>query len=911
MSEPTRLADAESKDYADRFLTANDPDEVDEILTELEVAHEMVWEPLGNDENNYSDVYTQASSPMAAFTELPLNAEDSLMFRFYDQTGEEVEPDDYSSMKDAVQSDWVNLEKAELEIIADGYAPQDGNLLNLTVRDNGKGKSRDSFEDFVGLHAPGLKKQEYGFLQGQYGMGSTAVMQFCGNIEEEYNEQAFKFIASASVDEPGEWSWTLVHDKPRKGRVEYLTVDGEFPIFDGTFGGVLTEKFRENYPDEHDFEKNTTTPDPQTHGAFVKVYDYRTNASRALISGDEGFRRKFERSVVDSPYPIRLTDLRYNSKLTQSTTRGFLQELGGYDHLLEGKEHLTVDTGSETLGERYITVLLFKSDEDLEEVETTRRGKSKFVAGTSTHKGASSRTGIQKDHAVMFTINGQTHGSKSEHFLKSLGYSKVASDTVVIAEFDDLANLGMVNMFGASRDTLKDSPQANKFLEALKNALSGSDLLSDEEDRRRARRGHAEPAADTDTFADFIERNPEVGNFMATGQRIEAPRIRPSDEGGAVPPEEGHDTLADHTDTSGSGDGDHNAPHAPRLPTYLTPIEEYNPGNENHVLYENDDPLPVEMPVNRPATIRFSTDAQSDYLFRDILSGDLETEPDEQVRAVELQGGLLTLTVDPADDVDPGETFELSVELTRPDPRNCPVIDDPVDAYPKQEGTDIATDGGTDVDASPVTATCRIEYTEPNPEERNTPSNQSSDGDEAKGGNGTEGEENAGDRNGTAGDAGETDDWGFEMPNISYVREENWRTDDEGDPLDPEEFNQTDAEQFDEHTLIHLDPSQDDTISGLSLTINKDPAALRSFIVERNIKDNWKESVERHYELAMVFYTITMYHSYIEESETGSSINFEGTGLLPADVVARSINALAPTIMPTIIPDDQLDRITE
>lgn len=905
MSEPARLSGATSKTFAERFLTANEPDEVHAILTELAEAHEVVWKPLGDDENNYSDVYTQASSPMAAFTELPLNAEDSLTLRFYEQALAEGSDLDASSMKAAVQSEWVDLDAAELEIIADGYAPQSGNLLNLIVRDNGKGKKREEFLDFVGLHAPGLKKQEYDFLQGQYGMGSTAVMQFAGNIEEEYNERAFKFIASASVDEPGEWSWTLIHDKPRKSQVEYLTVNGEFPVFDGTFGGVLPEKFRETYPDKYDFEKNTATPDPQSHGAFVKVYDYRTNASRTLISGDEGFRHKFERSVVDSPYPIQLTDMRYNSKFPQSTTRGFMQELqDGNEHLLKGKEHLTVDTGSETLGERDITVVLFKSDEELGDASTE---KSKFVAGTSTHKDISGRTGVQKDHAVMFTINGQTHGSKGEYFLKSLGYSKVASDTVVVAEFDDLANLGMVNMFSASRDTLKDSPQANKFLGALEDALEGSDLLTDEEERRRARRGNAEPATDTDTFAEFIEQNPEVGNFMATGERIHAPRIRPSDDGDAVPPEAADDALAEHDDTSdGDGERDGDAPHAPKLPTFLTPIEEYDPGGGDHVLWKGEEAMPVEMPTNGPATIRFATDAQSDYLARDVLSGSLNVSHPEQLRAVELQEGLLTLTVDPGDDVSPGEEFDLSVELTRPDPQNCPVVEDPADAFPESSDS-LATDGGMDVDVSPLSASCHIEYTEPEPKSPDSPSgSESKDGGDHADVSG-DGEEGAGDRDGTAGDEGTTDDWGFEMPDIAYVHEENWRTDDDGEPIDPEEFNRTDAKNFDEHTLVHLDPSQDDTISGLSLTINMDAAPLRSFIVGRNVKDNWKEFVEQHYELAMVFYTITMYRGHVEEH--GTSI--EDTGLITADLVARSINALGPTIMPTIIPDDQLDRITE
>ncbi|WP_459193162.1 hypothetical protein [Halosimplex sp. J119] len=911
MSGPARLSGASSKRFAEQLLTADSPDEVCEIIAELEdtllelgESYEINWVPLGEDENNYSDVYTQASSPMAAFSELPLNAEDSLTLRFYEEACAVGDDPSASSMKEAAQSDWVDLDDAELEIIADGYAPQEGNQLNLTVRDNGIGKPRSEFDDFVGLHAPGLKKQEYDFLQGQYGMGSTAVMKFAGNIEEEYNERAFKFIASASVHEPGEWSWTLIHDKPHKSQVEYLTVNGEFPIFDGTFGGALTEKFRESYPEKYDFEKNTTTPDPQSHGAFVKVYDYQTNASRTMISGDEGFRHKFERSVVDSPYPIQLTDLRYNSKFPQSYTRGFRQKLeDDNEHLLVDDEHLTVDTGSETLGERDITVLLFKDDDELGESTSE---KQKFVSGTSTHRDAHGRTGVQKDHAVMLTINGQTHASKGEYFLKSLGYSKIASDTVVIAEFDDLANLGMVSMFSPSRDSLEDSPQANKFLSALEDALEGSDLLTAEEERRRAQRGNAEPATDTETFADFIERNPEVGNFMATGERIRAPRIRPSDDGTESPPESTDGDLSDHTDTSGGDESGSDGPHAPKLPTFLTPIEEYNPGSEEHVLWDDDEPLPVEIPVNGATTIRFATDAQSDYLARDVLSGSLEVSSPDQRRAVELQNDLLTLTVDPAEDADPGDETTLSVELTRPDPRDCPEIDDPADAYPKHTETDLATDGGVDVDTGALTARCQLEYVEATDgRHSSTGSESDGDGDTADASGDDDGSAN--DRDGDAGDNGSTDDWGFEMPDIRYVHEENWRTDDDGDPIDPEKFNAADAEHFDEHTLIHLDPSQDGTISGLSLTINMDAAALRSFIVERNVKDNWKEFVEQHYELAMVFYTITMYRHYVDEYGT----SFEDTGLITAEVVARSINALAPTIMPTIIPDDQLDRITE
>jgi hypothetical protein len=912
-----RLTGPQSRSFAERLLTANDPEKVAEVLEELESTHDIVWKPLGDDENNYSDVYTQAGSPVPAFCELPMNSADSQMFKFYERTGGEVDPKEYTSMKEAVESDWVDLDDAEIEIIADGLKPADGNLLNLTVRDDGKGKGRDEFSDFVGLHAPGLKKQEYGFLQGQYGMGSTAVMQFCGNIEEEYNEHAFKFIASASSDSPGEWSWTLVHDKPRKGRVEYLTVGGEFPIFDGTFGGALIEKYRRQYPDRYDFDRNVDAFDPQEHGAFVKVYDYRTNASRALISGDEGFPRKLERCVVDSPFPIRLSDMRYGSKLTQKTTRGFLPALrDGHEHLLKGEEHITKETNSETLGERDIHILLFRSDDELEDIETKGSGKKKFVAGTSTHKDATGRTGIQKDHAVMLTINGQTHGSKGEHFLRRLGYSKVAKDTVVIVEFDDLANLGMVNMFSPSRNTLKDSPQTNRFLDALADALENSDLLSDEEDRRRAKRGTDEAEVDTETFSEFVERNPEFASYIATGDQIDAPRIRPSDSADikgklAGPPDEESPELDPTTENDEEDEDAGEGVETPKLPTYIRPIKEYDPEGDHEYWDPSDGIMQVEMPVNRGAVVRFDTDAQSNYLVREVLSGSLNVSPSARFEAVELQDGLLTLTISSEDDAEVGDDFALTVELTRPDPAECDLIDDPADALPDDAGDDrVRADGGTSVDTSPLTEMVTVEYTE---QEEKPEWTTSTDVDEDPD-PGDEDPEDTGD-DGSATDEeagegeqeGETDDWTLDMPDISFVWEEDWRVDDEGDPVYEEEFDPEVGRHFDEQTLIQVDESRDGSISGLALTINMDAAPLRSFVVERNIKETWKDFVENQYKLAVVFYAICEYRGLVAEFNR----TIEGSELMTADIVERTINALGPALMPTIIPDDQLDRIAE
>lgn len=913
MSQKSHLDFSKSKEYAGKLLVANDPDSVTEIVEEIQSNYNLKWLPLGGDGNNYSTVHNQATSPMAAFTELPLNSADAQMFKFYEDIADDsVGPMDYTSMKDAVKADWVNQDEAEIEIIADGLTPRNGNLLNLTVRDNGKGKGRTEFSDFVETHEPGLKKQKYGFCQGQYGMGSTGVLKFCGNIEEEYNERCFKFIASASTEAPGEWSWTLIRNNPSESQFEYLTIEGDFPIFDGTFGGELTDKFRETYPDEYNIN-NTTPPQPQEYGSFVKVYDYNTNSTRSIISGYTGFRRKLERFLVDSPFSIRLTDIRYDVKVRQSETKGFLPTLrDGREHLLKDEEHIQIETNSETLGERDAHVLLFKSDEELEDVDTTDRGKKTFVAGSTAHKDAVSPTGIQRDHAVMLTVNGQTHGSKTQFFLEKLGYSKVAEDTVVIVEFDDLANLGMVKMFQPSRDKLADSPQTRNFIEGLKEGLKDSDLLSEEEERRRATRGSDEENINTETFQKFVEQHPDIANYINSGEKVSATYLRPTNDGssGALDPDNKNAQL---TDEQAGKNEDEGQPEPPMLPTYLKPISEYDPDGDHTYWDEEKGYMPVEMPINSRTKIRFETDAQNDYLSRDVLSGSLNVWPSSRFSSVELRDGLLTLTIAPEDNAEARDDFALTVELTRPDPADCNLIDDPEDAIPSDDVDDqaeagVVADGGT-IDTSPLTASFNVEYVEAIDEEPGlqSPSENGENSREGRDGNGSEAEAGEPDESASKGEEASAGERMFDMPDIERVFEENWKVDNDGNPINEEKFDPDEAERFDENTLLRIDPSRDGTISGLTLTVNMDAAPLRRFIIDQNIKENRKEFVERRYEIAVVFYAISEYRELVQAY--GQSL--EGSQILTTNIIEHTINGIGQTLLPTIIPDNLLERISD
>ncbi|ELZ91145.1 hypothetical protein [Haloferax sulfurifontis] len=914
----TDFTQTQSKNAADRFLVANDTDEVYELINEIEAKTDTEWIPLAKDEGNYSAVYGQAASPMPCFVEIAINSEDAIGIRFFESsTGPEIKPDTYKTLREAVDA-FVDKNDASVEIIADGTIPQakqipNPNMLNLTVRDNGCGQPQDEFEDtFLGIHKPGLIKQQYGFTQGRFGMGSTGVLQFCGNINDEYNDRCFKFIASASHRDPGKWSWSIIRDNQRLGRFEYLRINGEIPRFTGTFGDSMRQKII-NSSSKYNRQEDIEVFEPQEFGTFVKMYDYQTNCSRSQINSSDGFRPKLERYLVNSPLEITITEARYpTQKVVQARTKGFLPRLAGKENLLVGEEIdvFKCDFESEILGTRPIQVALFKHTDDLE--NTNKRGKDEFLKKGSRSDVAGTRTGIQTDHAVMITINGQTHGSLGTVFLRQCGFSKVADDTVVIVELDDFANGDLIRMFRPSRDDLKEGmPIAQRFLAGLETALKKSDLLLEEEDRRRSRRGSSKELVTRESFEKFLNRHPTLVNYLDFRQKVAAPYFS-SEDGTETPLPKQDDDEAQIPETRRTTEGDgETVMESLRLPTYITPIAKYDPDGE-HIYWESPRPMPLDIPVNAGKQVRFATDAQSNYLVRDILSGELKVSPSEMFRSVELHDGILTVTLKPYKDPDPGDSHPVTVELTRPSTAEIRANA----AYIDFEATEIETDGGgvdtgsEEVFENPLVSYLDVRY---KPAVNRPPRKPWDDivheedrgdgtGDEDTDGRIIDDEASSAEASAETATPDTTRKRG--MPSISYVYRADW----EVDPDVPEEDWTETQREFDEHTLLRIEPSIDGSVSGLHLTINRDAAVLRSFIVEENIRDGWKKFVEQQYELALVFFSICDY-LYFQESfddQVLATADFELT-----DIVETSVNGLSQALMPMLINDDQLTRISE
>lgn len=615
---------------------------------------------------------------------------------------------------------------------------------------------------------------------------------------------------------------------------------------------------------------------------------------------------------------MTLTETRYaSSPVSRNSTRGFVPSLetSGHDNLIHGRETITYNfdkVGSDILGERSLEVILFKDDNDLDPDEVTSRGKSRFVQSASGNKDTTGREGIQQDHAVMFTVNGQTHGDQGVSFLKNrCGYSKVGDDTVVIMRFDDFANPDMSDLFKPTRDRLQDGKQESKrLLTGLEDALQSSDMLSEEEERRRARRGSDEAQFDTKSFEEFVSSNPDIAPWVTSGQKITGPRPTPRDAG--------EDVGTGDRGGDGEGPGEDEARSEPlKIPTYIRPIKEYDSDGDHEYWDESaGGTMDVEIPVNSTRKVRFETDAQDDYLTRDTLGGEFKVSNSRLRRATEVHDGILTLTLEPVSNASVGDSELLTVRLTRPDIGDIDLggreldMEDPseadhLDLYRAllPETGEVTSDPSS-VDTSPLYGHVDVVYGPQIDKPESTPSGQSGG---SSGNSGDEGDSGS-DGNGS------TQDSGMEIPTVQMVYREDWDFDPDDPDFDieslekePSEIDVSVAREFDETITMRLEPSPDDSISGLTLTVNMDSAPLRTFIQDRNVKETWKEFVENQYQNAVVFFTISQYRE-LQETQ-GEDLTEREIGV--TDIIENCVNGMGQVLLPVIFSSDELDRMTE
>lgn len=592
-----------TRKHAEGLLNAGTESEVHQILNG-KFFEESNWEPLGGQDNNYGIVENQAASPLAALTEIIVNSIDAILLKNFNlrYSDEESERPEFKTMQRAAEK-LIEPSKEDLVLAAEG---EKGGPMSLVVEDTGGGKRNERFEKtFLGLLSPGKLKQEYEFLQGQYGMGSSGVLPFCG-------QEGYKMILSASHEEPGQWAWSIIRKNEQKTRYEYFTIDGNIPTFEGKVNG------RES-------------------GSVVKLYNYQVN-QQSQISSDRNLRRFLERYLLQSPISIRLEERRdYSSFQMEDKTDGMLPHIEGkYPGLIKSNHQIQYSFDNDAIGTREIQVILFKQDKYLDDKQQEK--KRLFIGGRKHSR-----------QAIFFAVNGQTHGDQGKSFLKNrCGRPRTADDTLVFVDFSDISGTDLVNLFKPARDRLTDKQIARDLILGLQEAIEEDDVLSNEEGLRRQEVIEEQDDSLEEYFNSVVDNNPILRSYFTDEGKS-------SLDSGESPGEP--NVPVDLNDLEFD---------PPHIPNKLSPIETFR-SHASYDLWDSKAGIfESEIPINATRRLRFHLNAPDNYFHRGQSSGSLSTTPSEAVKSWQLSTGILSLTVEPLKGSREGTETPITVEVTRP-----------------------------------------------------------------------------------------------------------------------------------------------------------------------------------------------------------------------------------------------------
>jgi len=735
--------------------------EAAQVIHDLEDHPDVEWVPLGREPNNYSIVENQQAEPMAAFTELVINSIDAIILRaYFNRFGDDYTGNEFSSLEEAAD-ELIDEDRDEIEVIATGE--RDG-PFSLTLYDNGCGQQRDEFEHtFLNVLTPGEIKQEFDFLQGKYGMGSTGVLPFCG-------EKGYKFIASASHDTPGKWSWSIIRKNREKTQYEYLVVNGRPPEFNGEIAD------RES-------------------GTFVKCFEFQSEVKSTIT---KRFRYRLERYITESPVPIRLNENRYGDDYGAPHTQGLLPSLRDRPELIQGQERIEHTFDNDVLGEKDVEIFLLKAEDQLEEIGLTKGVKEAFVRGAK-----------QTKQAILFTYNGQTHGDQGQTFIKRrCNLRRISNDALVVVDFSEIDDADVVDLFKPSRDRLQNKTPAKVLKSELEELISDNEMLREEEERRKSKDIEEDTEElEEDILDEILERNPALKGYLKEGKKT--PTIEDDGEG--------------EIDYEGNF-----------YPTKFNIIKKYR-SRGNYDVWDDeerdeDELYEKRIPSNKTSIQRFELDATNDFLTRERDTGSVESQLPSMIKSKRLKDGILTLRLDPPDAFSSGDTVTLELDVSPAD-----------------------TSTGT------ITQTFRIQIIDP-VERTSRPSPEDDDNE-----------------SGAA---------GFELPDATWVSEEDWG-----------------RHGFNEYSIISLEPGPDGDIT---LFINEDAAPLVNFRKRHNLKDSGKKYVRQTYKLGVILYSVGQYMEI--EREYKEDPMWEEID--PVEVVETTMKGVAQSLLDQTITDEKLRDIT-
>ena len=555
-----------------------------------------LWVPYGDNENNYSVVGNQQSSPDAALVERVVNAIDAVLMGEVKASGASPASSqeavsllfpDAEIGSDAGRNDQKRrVDVARLvQVSAMGPAASAGDP-SIVVADRGEGISPDDFPDTI-LSLGKSNKLRVPYVQGKFNMGGSGSLKFSGRhgLQVIVSRRRPDLVDTSRLPEGADtsretdWGVTVLRrEDPGDGRrssvYTYLA-----PVQSGVPGdarGVLSFQ-DERFGLMPDNEGNPFGTEVE-YGTAVKMFDYQTTFKQQ-IPRQRSIKERLELLLARPALPFRVVECREHYWQGESPKiRSLAKTLVGVERRLEEDLASGVRSNVEHAGGGIMRV----SGPDGSAEEVAYR-----VYLIRSGKGQTYR----QSEGVVFTVGGQTQGSFSDSFFKrkAVGLSYLAKDLLVVVDGSTLSGRAREDLFMNSRDRLSETPLRYRIERALETVLAeNADLARFRDLRRRA----VEDARLTDeaplmhAVQALVTSNPSLRRVLRTAdpQRATAAILRD------------YGAEAERTASWAFEGKEH--------PSYLRFVGNFDPAS------------PRRATRSRPVRVRFETDAVDDWISR-------------------------------------------------------------------------------------------------------------------------------------------------------------------------------------------------------------------------------------------------------------------------------------------------------
>jgi len=472
---------------------------------------------------------------------------------------------------------------------------------SYAIVDLGEGQTPESFPDtFLALNRG--HKNRIQFVQGKFGMGGTGVFRFGS---PEHNLQLIisrrnQEIQNKKIEGNDRWGITIIRRIPPTGQMRssvftYLAPKGYILSFKANYLPLL--------PDDNlnPYKKSIE------HGTFVKIYNYQMSTGRLRSDATRHLHNRLSLLMPDIALPIKVADIRFK--------KSPIKTLSGLSVRLDEDKRDNLEEGFPGSG------------------EMTVEGQRMYYSIYAFKIGK--RDTYATEEGIIFTVNGQTHGSLSRYFFerKVVGMNYLSDSILVIVDCSKIERRMQEDLFMNSRDRLGGGPLQSEIERQLEYIIKNHQGLRELKERRR--REHIEnKLQDSKLLADVLEniinKSPSLSSLFMKGVRIKNP-FKPTD-------------VTKQAIFKGK-----------TFPSYFKLSKEYSKEK------------PKICAINRRFQIQFETDAENGYFKRDKEPGELTLKfngtPIKDY-SLNLWNGLATLTIAIPADAKVGDCIFFHSEVT-------------------------------------------------------------------------------------------------------------------------------------------------------------------------------------------------------------------------------------------------------